>query len=212
MTPVTTNQFRLYLKGTTNMKMNTDAAVTRILYEGITSFASLGDFDSASIKALAKNCRETIPEVPADPDAGIAADEPEVRGTVVSTQSMVRLTVACNATKYYIAVGRTPSLAKLHYTNVLAMFKIEFEAYEKLQKETVPTIPEIKDSDNERKVIKWAPIFLDCMSRTSYGIKGPLAYVLRPDPVVSPEAEDPLEENNYFGTSGGLQAELISRF
>jgi hypothetical protein len=210
MPPVATNQFRLYLKGTTNMKMNTDAAVTRILYEGITSFASLGDFDAASIKALAKNCRETIPAIQADPDAGIAENEPEVRGTVVSTQSMVRLTVACNAAKYYLAVGRTPSLVNLHYANVLATFKIEFEAYEKLQKETAPAVPEIRDSDNERKVIKWAPIFMDCMSRT-YGIKGPLAYVLRPDPVVVPEGDDPLEEHSYFGRSGGLQSELINR-
>jgi hypothetical protein len=66
MPPVATNQFRLYLKAATNMKMNTDAAVTRILYEGITSFASLADFDATSIKALAKNCRETIPAVAVD--------------------------------------------------------------------------------------------------------------------------------------------------
>ena len=210
MPPVATAQFRLYLKGTTNMKMNTDAAVTRILYEGVTSFESLGDFDATSIKALAKNCRETIPAVALDRDAGILVDEPQVNGTVVSTQSMVRLTVACNATKYYLSVGRTPSLANLHYTNVLATFKVEYEAYEKLQKESAPDVPEIKDSDNERKVIKWAPIFMDCMSRT-YGIKGPLAYVLRQNADVTPEEGDPLLENNYFGTSGGLQSELIDR-
>ena len=73
MPPVTTAQFRLYLKSTTNIKLNTDAAVTRILYEGITSFASLGDFDADSIKTMARNCRETIPAVTADADAGIAA-------------------------------------------------------------------------------------------------------------------------------------------
>ena len=210
MPPVTTAQFRLYLKSTPNMKLNTDAAVTRILYEGLTSFASLADFDASSIKALAKNCKETIPAVTADADAGIAVDEPQVLGTVVSTQSMVRLTIACNAVKYYIAVGRTPTPAILHYTNVLSTFKIEYEAYERLQKETSPDVPEVKDSDNERKVIKWAPIFMDCMSRT-YGIKGPLAYVFRENVEVTPEADDPLLDNNYFGVSGGLQSELISR-
>ena len=78
--------------------------------------------------------------------------------------------VACNATNYYIAVNRTPTLANLYYTNVLATFKVEFEAYEQLQKETAPMVLEIRDSDNERKVIKWTPIVLDCMFRT-YRIK-----------------------------------------
>ena len=210
MPPVTTAQFRLYLKSNPNMKLNTDASVTRILYEGITSFTSLGDFDADSIKTMARNCRETIPAVTADPDAGIAVDEPEVRGTAISTQSMVRLTVACNATKYYMSVGRTPTSLTLHYNNVLVAFKIEYEAYEKLQKEDAPDVPSVKDSDNERKVIKWAPIFIDCMSRT-YGIKGPLAYVLRDTVAVVPEEDDPLIDNNYFGTSGGLQAELVNR-
>lgn len=210
MPPVTTAQFRLYLKGTTNIKLSTDAAVNRILYEGITSFASLADFDADSIKTMARNCRETIPAMDADVDAGIAADEPEVRGTAISTQSMVRLTVASNAAKYYLSIGRTPNLALLHYTNVLATFKIEFEAYEKLQKEDAPEVPPVKDTDNERKVIKWAPIFMDCMSRT-FGIKGPLSYVLRPNVEVPPEETDPLPADSYFGLSGGLQPELISR-
>jgi hypothetical protein len=36
------------------MKLNTEASVTRILYEGITLFASLGDFDADSIKMMAQ--------------------------------------------------------------------------------------------------------------------------------------------------------------
>jgi hypothetical protein len=174
MPPVATAAFRLYLKSSTNVKLNTDAAVNRILYEGVTSFASLCDFDADSIKTLSRNCRETIPAVTADEAAGIANDEAEVPGTVISTQSIVHLTVVCNAVKYYIAVGRVPIPAIMHYNNVLTTFKVEHEAYVKLQKEDAPTVPNIKDTDNECKVIKWAPIFIDCMSRT-YGIKGPLA-------------------------------------
>jgi hypothetical protein len=210
MPPNTTAAFRLYLKSSTNVKLNTDAAVNRILYEGVTSFASLRDFDADSIKTLSRNCRETIPAVQADAAAGIANDEAEVPGTVISTQSIVRLTVVCNAVKYYIAVGRVPTPAIMHYNNVLTTFKVEHEAYLKLQKEDAPTVPNVKDTDNERKVIKWAPIFIDCMSRT-YGIKGPLAYVLRETIQVEDEGEDPLLDNNYFGKSGGLQAELIAR-
>ena len=140
MSPATTPAFRLYLKSATNIKLNTDAAVTRILYEGITSFTSLGDFSPDSIKTMSRNCRETIPAVTADLAAGIAIDEPEVRGTSISTQSMVRLTVASNAVKYYTSVGRVPNAANLHYNNVLSTFRIEHEAYEKLQKEDAPTI------------------------------------------------------------------------
>jgi hypothetical protein len=122
---------------------------------------------------------------------------------------MVRLTVACNAIKYYIATGRIPSSVNLHYQNILSPFKIEYEAYEKLQNENAPEVPSVRDTDNEQKVIKWAPIFMDCLSCT-YGIKGPLAYVLRDTVEVVPEDDDPLQEGSYFGTSGGLQAELIS--
>jgi hypothetical protein len=209
MPPASTATFRLYLKSSTNAKLNTDTAVNCILYEGVTSFASLPDFDADSIKTLSCNCRETIPAVAADPIAGIANDEVEVPGTVISTQSIVCLTVICNAVKYYTVMGRLPTPAILHYNNVLTTFKVEYEAYLKLQKEDAPTVPNVKDTDNERKVIKWAPIFIDCMSRT-YRIKGPLAYVLRDTVEVEDEAEDPLQDNNYFGKSGGLQSELIS--
>ena len=191
------------------MKLQSDVAVTRILYEGLTTFASLADFDDASIKSLAKNCRETIPAIAADVAAGITA-EAEVPGTVISTQSIVRLGIASKAVKYYIAVGRTPTAAMLHYDNILSTFKIEYEAYEKLQKEDSPKVPSVSDSDNDRKIIKWAPQFRDCMSRT-FGIKGPLSYVLRDEVVVPPEATDPLVGNDYFGASGSLLGELTER-
>jgi hypothetical protein len=59
------------------MKLNTNASVNRILYEGITSFISLGDFDADSMKMMARNCRETIPAIAADDEAGIL-EEPAV--------------------------------------------------------------------------------------------------------------------------------------
>ena len=177
MPPVSNAQFRLYLKASTNMKLTSEAAVNRVLYEGITNWVSLADFDESSMKAMAKNCKETIAAVTADLAAGIPTDEPQVPGTIISTQSIVRLVVACNAVKYYISIGRVPDLAHMGYTNTLSTFKIEYEAYEKLQKQKAPEVPDVKDSDNDKKIIKWVPIFMDCMSRT-YGIKGPLSYVL----------------------------------
>ena len=210
MPPVSNAQFRLYLKASTNMKLTSEAAVNRVLYEGITNWVSLADFDESSMKAMAKNCKETIAAVTADIAAGIPTDEPQVPGTIVSTQSIVRLVVACNAVKYYISIGRVPDLAHMGYTNTLSSFKIEYEAYEKLQKQTAPEVPDVKDSDNDKKIIKWVPILLDCMSRT-FGIKGPLSYVLRENEAVPSEVDDPILGNDYFGSSGSLQTELIAR-
>jgi len=48
------------------------------------------------------------------------------------------------------------------------------------------------------------------MSRT-YGIKGPLSYVLRETVAVQTELEDPLVGTNYYGLSGSLQTEVIER-
>ena len=209
MPPATTAGFRLFLKSSPNMKLSSDSAVLRVLYEGLTSFALFADFDDDSIKTMAKNCKETIPAVAEDIAAGIAAEN-EVPGVVVSTQSIVRLQLACKAVKYYISVSRTPTAPMLHYDNILTTFKIEYDAYEKLQKEDPPKVPVVSDSDNDRKIIKWAPAFVDCMSRT-FGIKGPLAYILRDEVNVQNEAADPLLGNDYFGVSGSIQAELISR-
>ena len=209
MPPATTAAFRLYLKSNPNMRLMSDAAVMRVTYEGITSYESLADFDKASLKELARNCRETIPAVQADPAAGIQA-EPEVPGTVISTQSLVRLQVACKAVKYYRSVARTPTAINLHYMDVLQHFRLAYEAYEQLQEQDSPDVPDVKDNDKEKKIIKWAPVFLDCMSRT-FGVKGPLAYVLRTTVQVTPEAEDPLDGTAYYGTSGSLQQELIDR-
>ena len=209
MPPNTTAAFRLFLKSNPNMRLMSDAAVVRVTYEGVTSYESLADFDKDSLKELARNCRTTIPAVVEDADAGIGA-EPEVQGTVISTQSLVRLQVACKAVKYYISVGRTPDGDSLHYANVLQHFKLADEAYEQLKDQDSPEIPDVKDSDKEKKVIKWAPVFMDCMSRT-FGVKGPLAYVLRATVEVKPEAEDPLVANAYYGSSGSLQQELIDR-
>ena len=192
------------------MKLGTDRAVTRVLHEGITTMPSFEDFDRSSIKALAnKNCKETIPAIVADVQAGITG-EVAIPGTVLPTQYAVRLMVACNAVKYYMLTGRTPTLASMHHTNVLSKFKIDFEACEQLKEQEASELPDVEDSDNDRKVIKWAPILLHCMPRTC-GIKGPLAYVLRENVEVPDEATNPLMEDEYFGSSGSLQEELILR-
>lgn len=158
------------------MKLSSDAAVTCLTYEGITNFLSLMDFDTKSIEQLPATCKETIVAVVADVDAGIA-EEPEVASSNISSISIRCIIIAMYASNYYEAIGRTMTVQNMHCANVLLTFKLEWETYQELRKQDEPGIPVINDKDRDRKVIKWVPIFLDCLTHT-YGLCGPLIYVL----------------------------------
>ena len=191
------------------MKLSSDAAVTRITYEGVTNFASFLDFDRESIESLSKACQRTIVAIAEDADNGIAA-EPEIPGANISTISIRRLVVATDAVKYYDSIGRTPTFDNMHYVNVLAAFRTAFDAYKLLRQKDAPEVPVVNDKDREKKIIKWVPLFEDALSRT-FGSKGPLVYVVRETAEVPLEADDPLEANSHFGSSGSLLEELITR-
>lgn len=191
------------------MKLTSDRAVTRITYEGITNYDSLLDFDKKAIQGIPSICKETIPAIPEDVPNNIVA-EVEVPGANVSSISVQRLIVAVNAAKYYNAIGRAMSAQNMHYVNVLSDFKVEYESYTNLKDEDEPKVPKINDADSDRKIIRWAPIFEDYLSRC-FGSKGPLRYVVREDEAVPAEVNDPLDANSYFGASGSLIEELISR-
>lgn len=207
--PQTTAAFRNWLKGGTNMKLSSDSAVTRITYEGITDFRSLLDFDRDSIESLAKACSKDIAAVVAD-DANNIVAEPAVTGANLSSISVRRLVIAMHAMKYYDAIGRAPTDANMHYSNVLSGFKSDYEAYVLLKKQDDPDVPLIQDKDKEKKVIKWSPLFEDALSRT-FGSKGPLIYVLRDTIDVPDEDNDPLDARAHYGTSGSMIEELINR-
>ena len=209
MPPTVNANFKSWLKSNVNMKLSSDAAVTRITYEGITNYDSLVDFDKKSIESLPSTCKEKIPAITEDVPNGVTA-EVEISGANVSSISVRRLIVASNAAKYFTSVGRAMTPINMHYTKVLSNFKIEWEAYLELKSEDPPTPPSISDKDADRKVIKWAPIFQDCLSRT-YGSRGPLIYVLREESKVPTEVEDPLDGDDYFGKSGCLHDELEAR-
>ena len=209
MPPASTASFRAWLKGNTGMKLSSDAAVQRLLHEGINNFESLTDFDKKSIERLPTICKEGIGAIVADPANGIAA-EGAVVGANVGSISVRRLITAVHAAKYYTSIGRNMTSVSMHYTNILQNFQLEYDDFESLKDQDDPDVPSISDKDVDRKVIKWAPIFKDCMSRT-FGSRGPLAYVLRDDPAVPTELEDPLQANSYFGASGSLLDELIAR-
>ena len=204
MPPVTTEAFELFLQSNDCMMLNTKVAVKRVICEGITNFNSLADFDKESLKALSKNCVQDIAKVNADPDTDIEV-EPAVKGKRISTTTSLRLVIACNAMKYYRLIGMTPDSMNMSYRNVLSNFKVDCEHYEQLKKQDAPPVPVVKESDAEKKIISWAPVFKQNMSRT-FGLQGP-----RKDSAVRSVAEDPLTGYDYFGESGGLVQKMTAR-
>lgn len=202
--------FRAWLKQSTNMKLSTNSAVTRILHEGITDIDSLIDFDKDSIEALPKACSRAIDEIEADEENEIEAEDAVPAGNI-SIASVHRLIVAANAARYYRDIGRNRTVARMHYNNILANFKVDHAAYITLKRQDAPQIPLVNDKDRDKKVIKWVPLFEDAMSRT-FGSKGPLKYVLRETADVPDEEDDPLANNSYYSEeAGSLLEELVAR-
>jgi len=140
MPPATSASFRSWLKQSTNIKLLSDAAVTRITYEGITDYESLSDFDKDIIDSLPRSCSRALIAVVEDLPNGIAAEPAVVEGNI-STISVHRLVVAANAVRYYRDVNRTPDAVCMHYNNVLSDFKTDYEAYCMLKKQDHPDIP-----------------------------------------------------------------------
>ena len=201
--------FKNWLKGNTTMKLSSDGAVLCICKEGLTNFDSLTDFDKRSLERLPAVCKAPIDAVIEDVANGIQAEN-RVPGANISSISVQRLIVAMHAAEYYTAINRAMTVANMHYINVLKPFKLEWDTYKDLCNQDEPDVPLVSEKDGDRRIIKWVPIFLDCLSR-SYGVHGPLVYVLRDDPTVPAEVDDPLDAHSYFGSSGSLHDELVAR-
>ena len=99
MDPVVSETYKSWIKSASNIKLSSDAAVTRITHEGVTNFSSLQDFDKKSIESLPSTCKEKIPAVTADIANGIS-EELEIAGANISSNSIRRLIVASNAVKF----------------------------------------------------------------------------------------------------------------
>ena len=208
MLPVVTTTFKSWLKSSSNIKLSSNAAVTRLTYEGITNFSSLVDFDKKSIEALPAICEHSIPVIAEDRTNGVD-DEPEIPGANINSIFVHCLIVACNASKCYTSIDRYMTVFNMRYGKVLAGFKVEWEAFFELKGEDSPKCPTIMDKNCDRKVLKWMSPFRDYVSRT-YGSKGPLSYVLRPISAVVEELDNPLAIYSYYGESVCLHEELCA--
>ena len=206
---VTTEDFEGWLKNASHMKLNSKASVLRLTKEGITNFESLTDFDKKSLEGLPAICKSSIKAIAADAANDIVAER-LVPGASLSAISVRRLIVAMNAAQYYTSINRLMTVGNMGYDTVLKGFKIEWDTYQDLRDQDAPDVPLISDKDNDRRVIKWVPVLHDCLAR-SYGINGPLSYILREDSEVPTEAIDPLELDSYYGSSGSLHDELTAR-
>ena len=158
-----TATFKNWLKGDTKMKLSSDSAVHRICKEGITTFDSLTNFDKKSLERLPSVCKETITAITEDIPNGIA-QENAVPGANISSISVQRLIVTMHAAEYYTVIDRSMYVANFHYMNILKNFKVEWDTYQDLRKQDEPTVPLVTNKDGDRKIIKWVPIFLDCLS------------------------------------------------
>ena len=125
---VTNNQFRSWLKSAANMKLSSNASVLRIIYEIITNFQFLMDFDrdQDSIKSISKYCNKNIDAIVVDFPTGISAKN-AVPGMKISTISIRRLVVATNAVKYCNKIGQKPDFENMRYVNVLGEFNTDFD-------------------------------------------------------------------------------------
>ena len=202
--------FRQWLRQGTNMKLLTNANANRVIAEGLSDLNSLLDFDKESLEALPKACARALPAVEADPDNDVVAANAVPAGNV-SIASVHRLIVAANAARFYRNVGRELTFPRMNYQNVLSRFKDDYEAYISLKKQDSPETPLVNDKDKDKKIIKWVPLFEDASSRT-FGVKGPLKYVIRDSATVPDDNDDPLVQDSYYSAqAGSMMEELILR-
>ena len=74
MPRVVNARLKSWLKAITNLKLSSDAAVTRLTYEGITNFRSLVDFNKQNIDALPAIYKNSIPTIVENIPNGVEAE------------------------------------------------------------------------------------------------------------------------------------------
>ena len=164
---------------------------TALQTEGLTNMDDFQDFQTEELKSAFKNCRSSTPPVS------------------IPARASSRLLTASIAWHYYNDTGRVVTPVNMHFSNVLRDFHIEWKA-----------ILDLVDRDSELKLpvltksnapIKWCESFKHYLHDTFGVRKVPLSYVIRSEVTVKPEADDPLEPNKAYGSSGSILQDLIDR-
>ena len=212
------NQHTHFFENNPQMGLPNPARV-RLANEGLATVDDFADFKPDQIKDAIKNLRTAIPGVPGmaaimNPDGTVGvpavAPIPGVPACIISARCALRLKVASIAYHYYIDTDRTPTPQHMNYTNVLRGFYVEWEAIVKQSNEDKPKVPVLSRSQTP---VRWIESFKDCLFRT-FGVRTcPLAYVIRPEIAVPPEAQHPLQPGlAYSVDSGSVLQEMITRY
>ena len=187
------------------MKFSLDALVIRLTHQHITNFSSLSSFDDESIQNLHSVCENSILSIEEDAINTIAA-ESSVSKASVSSILVSRLVTAFNADEHYCSISRAMSVQNMGHASVLENFKIEHEAYLSVKDDDDLNVSKMNDRDNDRKIIRCAPIFNDFLSN-SCGSRGPMKCVLREHHTVPDKVVHLLLSNCEHGESGSLISE-----
>lgn len=166
------------------------ASVPALQNEGITTIADLLDFDKTSIAEMAANFRRATPVV------------------IFGAKSQKRLTVACNAVKYYDAIGHPLTAGIMMWTPVLRNFEVQYATLLALKDQDEPDTPRISKA---LPIMKWSEAFRDYLYSCVGFRQIPLLYVIR-------ENETPANPAPALGhglphsiEAGSLIQELIDR-
>jgi len=185
----------------------------RLSAEGLATVESFLDFEEDDLDSAARNLHVAIPTIPAvmddvDPLLIAFPPVPAIPACTMPANCLKRLNIASVAYHYYISIGREPTPVNMNFTRVLRGFHIEAEAIKKLAKQTKPDVSVL---NKNTPPTRWLESFRDCLYRT-YGVRGAsLSYVIREDPLVPAEVDDPLVAGSAFGSSGSVLEELIKR-
>ena len=104
-------------------------------------------------------------------------------------------------------MGHDLTAVNLHWTHVAKNFKTQWKALKSHKDEDNPDIPKITRA---LPIIKWTEAFQDFLHQT-VGVRTiPLAYVIRSNVDVSPQAP-PLQENQpHSEQHGSVEAEMVA--
>jgi len=199
---------------TNNPQMGLTAAqFAHLSAEGLSTVESFLDFEEDDLDAAARNLRVAIPGIPAvmdlvDPTIVVTPAVAAIPACTMPASCLKHLKIASLAYHYYLSIGREPTSVNMNFSRVLCGFHIEWEAIKKLAKQTKPDVPVL---NKNAPPTKWLESFRDCLYRT-YGVRSAsLSYIIRDEPLVPAEVEDPLEQASSFGESGSVLEELIKR-
>ena len=184
-----------------------EATRVRLAVEGISEVDDLGDFDKTALQQLCDNLRRPGGRVQ-NPDAGAPVGEMiPTPAFTFGAKSQQRISVACDAVRFYRETGRPLTVDNMQWNQVLKNFEVQWKALKSRKEDDEPEVPKITKA---LPIIKWTEAFKDFLSRVIGSRTIPLSYVTRDD-VVPGVAQQLVQHQPYSEEHGSVEGELIAR-